>query len=49
MPKGQLASITPIAVTISRPANQSVTIFVITRLNSTAPEPLMMRPRKAMA
>src|SRR5713101_18412 len=47
MPKGQLANMTLIAVTISRTANRSVTILVITRLNNTAPAPLTRRSHAA--
>ncbi len=47
MPRGQLVSRMLIAVTISRPANQSVVIFVSTMLRSTAPQPLTRRPAKA--
>ena len=49
MPNGQLARKTPIATTISRPANQSVTILVSASPNSTAPAPLSSRPTSAIA
>ena len=37
------------AVTISRPANQSVTILEISTVTRTAPVPLTMRPAAAIA
>ena len=43
MPRGQVASMTPSAVASSRPANQSVTIFVSCMLRSTPPAPLASR------
>src|SRR5215813_4500026 len=43
-PRGQLAMNTDMAATISRPANQSVTILVMTTLMRTAPTPLINRP-----
>ena len=49
MPNGQVDRITAIASTISRRANQSVVILVITRLNSVAPMPLASRPTNATA
>ena len=38
-----------IASTVSRPANQSATILVISTLRNTAPAPLTMRPAAALA
>src|SRR5262245_10242106 len=43
-PSGQLVMKIDIAVTISRSANQSVTILVITTLIRTAPIPLISLP-----
>ena len=43
MPNGQELMKSAIAVPISRPANQSVTIFVISTLSSTPPIPAATR------
>ena len=44
MPNGQVERMTAMASTISRRANQSAVILVITRLNRMAPMPLISRP-----
>jgi hypothetical protein len=46
-PTGQLVSMTPIAVDISRAANQSATILASRMFMSTAPTPLSRRPPAA--
>ncbi len=49
MPSGQLASRMPMASTIPRSANHSVTIWVNAILSSTPPIPQRSRPAKANA
>ena len=49
MPNGQVERMTAIASTISRRANQSAVILVMTRLNRIAPMPLISRPRENRA
>ena len=48
-PNGQLAIEIAIAVTISRPANQSVTILATSTVSRTAPVPEISRPAAAAA
>ena len=48
-PNGQLAIEIAMAVTISRPANQSVTILATSTVSSTAPVPEISRPAAAVA